>query len=58
MKTKRTNRDDIREKPLNVSMSLVEKERVRKAADDMGVTMSTLVRIALNEYIKKVGAKQ
>jgi hypothetical protein len=57
MKTKRTNRDEVRENSLNVMMSQVEKDRMRKVADDIGVSMSTLARIAINEYLKKVGAK-
>lgn len=57
MKTKRTNRDEVRENSLNVMMSQVEKDRIRKVADDIGVSMSTLARIAINEYLKKVGVK-
>lgn len=57
MKTKRTNRDEVRENSLNVMMSRVEKDRMRKVADDIGVSMSTLARVAINEYLKKVGAK-
>lgn len=57
MKTKRANRDEVRENSLNVPMSLVEKDQIRKAADNIGVSMSTLARIAINEYLKKVGAK-
>jgi antitoxin component of RelBE/YafQ-DinJ toxin-antitoxin module len=57
MKMKRTNRDEVRENSLNVPMTIIEKDQVRKAADSMGVSMSTLVRIALNEYLKKAGAK-
>jgi hypothetical protein len=57
MKTKRTNRDEVRENSLNVMMSQVEKDRMRKVADDIGVSMSTLARIAINEYLKKVGDK-
>lgn len=57
MKMKRTNRDEVRENSLNVPMTIIEKEQIRKAADDMGVSMSTLARIALNEYLKKDGTK-
>lgn len=57
MKMKRTNRDEVRENSLNVPMNMIEKEQVRKAADSTGVSMSTFVRIAINEYLKKAGAK-
>ena len=57
MKLKRTNRDEVRENSLNIPMTIIEKEQIRKAADDMGVSMSTLARIALNEYLKKEGVK-
>ena len=57
MKAKRSNRDEVRENSLNIPMTIIEKEQIRKAADDMGVSMSTLARIALNEYLKKEGAK-
>lgn len=57
MKRKRTNRDEVRENSLNVPMNMIEKEQVRKVADSIGVSMSTLARIAINEYLKKVGAK-
>ena len=32
-----------------------EKERVRKGADNMGVTMSAFARIALKDFMKKEG---
>lgn len=57
MKPKRTNRDEVRENALNVPMSIIEKDKVRKAADLMGVSMSTFVRIALDDYMRKIGAK-
>jgi hypothetical protein len=57
MKMKRTNRNEVRENALNVPMNMFEKEQLRKAADSMGVSMSTFARIAINEYLKKAGAK-
>jgi hypothetical protein len=58
MKAKRSNRDEVRENSLNVPMTIIEKDQVRKAADSMGVSMSTFARIALDDYMRKIGAKK
>jgi hypothetical protein len=55
---KRTNRDEVRENSLNVPMTIIEKDQLRKAADSMGVSMSTFARIALDDYMRKIGAKK
>jgi antitoxin component of RelBE/YafQ-DinJ toxin-antitoxin module len=53
MKTKKSNRSEVRENCLNVPMNKYEKENVRKAADAMGVSMATFVRIVLADYFKE-----
>ena len=53
MKTAKTNRDEVRENSLTIPMSAEEKKSVKKAADDMGVSMSSFARIVLKDFIKK-----
>lgn len=53
MKVANSNRDEIRENTLTIPMSKEEKESVKKAADDMGVTMSAFARIVLKDFMKK-----
>lgn len=57
MKQKKTNREEVRENALNVPMTLLEKLSVQKAADNIGVSMSAFVRMALNDYMKRMGEK-
>ena len=52
MKTAKSNRDEVRENSIAVPMTKEEKEGVRKAADDMGLSMSAFVRVVLKEFIK------
>lgn len=53
MKTKKINRDEIRENSITLLMSKDEKHAVQKAADEIGVSMSTFVRMILKKAIKK-----
>lgn len=53
MKTPKRNRDEVRANTLVIPMRKDEKERIIKAADAMGVSMSAYVRIVLNEHFKK-----
>lgn len=53
MKTPRENREEIRGNCLTIPMSRDEKEAVKRAADDMGVTMSAFARIVFKDFIKK-----
>lgn len=57
MKQKKKNREEVRENALNVPMTLLEKLSVQKAADNIGVSMSAFVRMALNDYMKRIGEK-
>lgn len=52
LKTAKSNRDEVRENSIAVPMTKEEKEGVRKAADDMGLSMSAFVRVVLKEFIK------
>lgn len=53
MKTPKANRNEIRENALTIPMSKEDKEAIKKAADDMGVTMSAFARIVLKDFMKK-----
>lgn len=53
MKTPMANRDEIRDETLTVPMSKNEKARVKQKAKEIGITSSSLVRIALNDFFKK-----
>ena len=55
MKIAKSNRDEIRENSLTVPMNDDEKKAIKRAADEMGVTMSAFARIAMKEFIKKEG---
>lgn len=57
MKQKKKNREEVRENALNVPMTILEKLSVQKAADNIGVSMSAFVRMALNDYMKRIGEK-
>lgn len=53
MNKPKTNRDEVRENSLTIPMNKQEKERVQKKADEMGISMSALGRIVLNDFFKK-----
>lgn len=53
MKMPKANREEIRGNCLTIPMSRDEKEAVKKAADDMGVTMSAFARIVFKDFMKK-----
>ena len=53
MKTKRNDRDTIRSVPNTFMSTDKEKKEIQKMADKMGVTMSTLCRMALKDLLKK-----
>ena len=55
MKIAKSNRDEVRENSLTVPMSADEKKRVKKAADEMGVSMSAFARIVLKDFMKRDG---
>lgn len=52
MKTKKSNRDEVRENTLVIPMTREEKLAVKKAAEEMGTTMCSFVRIILKERLK------
>ena len=55
MKTKNKNREAVRNIILTVKINREEKEILEKAALEMGITMSSLVRFAIKNLIKKEG---
>ena len=57
MKTPKENREEVRKNCMMVPMTKVEKDNVRAAAEEMGVTMSAFVRIVLKDFMKKGGLK-
>ena len=52
MKTKRANRDEVRENTLAIPMTKAEKEAIREASAQSGLTMTAWARMVLNEKIK------
>lgn len=53
MKTKKANRDEILSLVLAIKLSEEEKIAVDKAAQKLGVSMSTLGRMAIKKFIKE-----
>lgn len=53
MKTPKANREEIRGNCLTIPMSRDEKEAVKRAADEMGVSMSSFARIVFKDFMKK-----
>lgn len=53
MKTPRSDRNAIRGEKLIVKMSLSEKEKLQKSADDMGLTMSSYVRWLIKKDVER-----
>ena len=53
MKVAKTNREEVRENSLTVPMSKSEKDEVKRMSNEMGVSMSSFVRIIIKEFIKK-----
>ncbi len=53
MKTAKSNRDEVRENSLVIPMNKAEKQCIRKAADDMGISMSAFARLVLKDFMKK-----
>lgn len=53
MKTKRNDRSTIKSVPNTFMSTDQEKKAIQEKADEMGVTMSTLCRMALKDFLKK-----
>lgn len=53
MKTKRANRDEVRENSFTVKASKSEKEAIQKMADKSGLSMSAWVRMVLIKEINR-----
>ena len=53
MKTAKTNREEVRESSLTITMLKSEKEAVVREANKMGLSMSAWVRMVLAEKINQ-----
>lgn len=53
MKTKRSDRNTIKDTSITLVTTEEEKKMIQDKADEMGVTMSTLCRMALKDFLKK-----
>ena len=52
MKTKKTNRSEVRENYLMVKITDEEKRKIQESANDVGLTMSSFVRMVLKDFMK------
>ena len=53
MKTKKSNRDEVRENNLSIPMTKEEKDAVRSTSAKCGLTMTAWARMVLNEKINQ-----
>lgn len=53
MKTKRIDRGAIKDVPNTFMSTEEEKKAIQDKADEMGITMSALCRMALKDFLKK-----
>lgn len=53
MRTKREDRSTVRESTISFVVTEKEKAKMWEAADEAGVTLSALARLAIKEYICK-----
>jgi antitoxin component of RelBE/YafQ-DinJ toxin-antitoxin module len=53
VKTAKSNRDEVRENSLTITMLKTEKEAVAREAKKMGLTMSAWARMVLAEKINQ-----
>jgi hypothetical protein len=52
VKTRKTNRGDVREATITFPTTAAEKKKIQKAANEKGITMSAFIRLVLNEYLR------
>lgn len=53
MKTPKINRDEVRANQVVILTTAEEREKIDKAAHEMGVSRSTFVRMVMKEYLNK-----
>lgn len=53
MKTRKINRDEVRENRMTIPMAKAEKEAIQKMADKSGLSMSAWVRMVLIKEINR-----
>lgn len=52
MKTPKFNRDEIKDIRISTIVSKLEYDVIKKKADEIGVSMSTIVRMAIKAFLK------
>ena len=53
MKTPKRNREEVRTNSITILTTAEEKANIEAAAEKMGVTKSTFIRIVVKDFIKK-----
>ena len=53
MKTAKANREEVRTETITITVNKEEKQEIQSLAGEMGVSMSTFVRFALKNFMKK-----
>ena len=53
MKTRKTNRDEVKEETITFSYEKLKKEKLQKLADEMGISMSAYIRLAISEKMSR-----
>jgi hypothetical protein len=53
MKTRKSNRDEVRENTLAIPMTKAEKEAIRQASAQSGLTMTAWARMVLNQKVNQ-----
>ena len=53
MKTRKSNRDEVRENSLTIPMTKAEKEAIREASAQSGLTMTAWARMVLNQKVNQ-----
>lgn len=52
-KTKKANREDIRSTSITVPLSVAEKQKINKKAEEIGLPMSSFVRFVLIDFMRR-----
>lgn len=53
MKTPKENRDEVKEETITFTYEKLKKDKLQKFANDMGISMSAFIRLAINEKINQ-----
>ena len=52
MRTARKDRESVRAETITFPATPDEKKKIQERADRMGITMSALIRMVMNDYLK------